>query len=176
MKGRKKAYNHPVSRHITLESWVDTLMDDCKNINLRPSDIIEAGVISLLKTGTKQTLPIMKAFLEVLDSRIEELTDIAEFYRKQVKTLENLPEKESPIVQSSPATSEKWYDNFHSVRLVGNEKIFLLAKSAYNENPNLFENLDDDTEINWSDLEKFYAIDAVMKAYGNNKTSQDVTV
>lgn len=171
MKGRKKAYDNPVSRHITMDSWIDDLITDCKYIQLRPSDILEAGLISILKSGTKQTLPIMKSFLEVLDSRIAELSNIAEDYRSQIKVIENLPENVPEKEDNPEPLSDKWYDNFHAVRFIGNEKIFLLAKNAYNEQPDLFENLDDKAERSWSEFEKFYAIEAVMKVFGTEKGS-----
>jgi hypothetical protein len=163
MKGRKPSFERPVQKNFTIEAWMVEIIDDLKKFGIRPSDIVQAGLIALFKAENKLPLPIIRAFLDTVSPKVEEMNEMLEYYKKIEQTLSTLNSSSNPETITITPYVRKWYDDFHAVKFLQSGNILLLEKSAYNKQPDLFEILDDDTTINWNKLEKFYAIEAVIK-------------
>jgi hypothetical protein len=172
-RGRRRVYDRPVARTISIESWVDSLIVDLKKMGLSTNDIIITGLMTTLKSEGKFPTHILKSLVITLDSRIAELQDLREYYDGMAKKLENLSEEKQKEAVPEPSARRHWTDEFHVVRLVGEQKYFWLEKAAYEKDPGLFEIMDPSLDIDCSNLEKYYSVDAVIKVQHQQESQKN---
>lgn len=172
MKGRKRVHDRPVARTFTIEAWMDELIEESKKFGIKPIDFIHAGLVSTFNAENKLPRALLKAFVNHARPKADDLLDIVQYYEKEIKTLESLPAIEQRKKMSEmPARPEKWFDSFHALKVLEStdtEKYILLLKSEYLKKPELFEIQDDNLEIDWNKLPKYYSIEAVQKVHSQN--------
>ena len=106
MKGRRRVHDHPVQRNITLEFWLDEMLDDCKRIGLRPGDIIQAGLISIFQSENKFPPALIKSFLTHIKPKEDTLKELREYYEKELQLIDTLPQK--PVKNNEDADCGVW--------------------------------------------------------------------
>jgi hypothetical protein len=175
MKGRKRVYEQRLQKNITIESWMAGILDDSKKFGMLPTDFIQMGMISMFKAENKLPLSMVRAFIEYIKPHVIEMNEILQHYEDLEKQLSNLPEPTGDH-DSIPAPKQShWSDDFHAVKLITDNKIFLLLKTEYAKDPALFEMMDEDQSISWVNLEKYYSLDAVIKVHNSQPEKKDVT-
>jgi len=169
MKGRKRQYDRPVYKNIAIESWAVDVIEECKKFGIKPNDIVIAGLISVLKSGKKMPLSILQSFVNAVQPKVDDLTESVDYFKKLIQTLESLPEpaQQQELIQM-PARGPKWFDDFHAVKFSETGDYLLIEKSAYQKQPTLFELQDDNLDLDWKKLPKYYAIEAVLKVHSQN--------
>lgn len=170
MKGRKTVHDRPVQRNFTIEFWMDTIVEECKKVGIRPGDIVQAGLLSLFKPGNKLPLSLMKAFIKNVQPKADDLVESIEYFKERIQELETKPD---PVQQQQelilmPPRIPKWFEDFHAVKFLETGDYLLLEKNAYQEQPALFELQNDNLDLNWKKLPKYYAVEAVMKQHSQN--------
>ena len=172
MKGRKRVHDRPVARNFTIELWMDNLIEESRKFGIRPVDIIYNGLLATFKTDKKLPQQLIDSFLIQASPKAEELNDIIEFYTKEKQRLSTIPEEAQRKEMSEiPARTDKWFDSFHALKVLEStdtEKYILLLKSEYLKKPELFEIQDDNLDIDWNKLPKYYSIEAVQKVHSQN--------
>lgn len=174
MKGRKHIFDNPVQKNFTIDLWMSNMIDECKKVGIRPIDIIQAGLISILQPENKLPAGLMKSFLNnYLQPKSNDLKDTIEYFEKYIQKIEAMPDsaQQKKELSEMPARAEKWFDSFHALKVLEStdtEKYILLLKSEYLKKPELFEIQDDNLEIDWNKLPKYYSIEAVQKVHSQN--------
>jgi hypothetical protein len=175
MKGRKRIYEQRIQKNITIESWMLGILDDSKKFGLLPTDFIQTGMISMFKAENKLPLSMVRAFIEYIKPHVTEMNEILQHYEELEKQLSNLPEVSGETDTEVSVRKSHWTDDFHAVKLMTTDKIFLLLKTEYSKDPNLFQVMDDDQSVSWTDLEKYYSLEAVIKVHNSQPEKKDVT-
>lgn len=170
MKGRKSVYDRPVQRNFTIEFWMDTLVEECKKFGIRPVDIVQAGLLSLFKPENKLPGSLMKSFVKNVQPKAEDLVESIEYFKERIREFElnPAPSQHQEELIHMPPRSTKWFEDFHAVKFLETGDYLLLEKNAYQEQPALFELQNDNLDLNWKKLPKYYAVEAVMKQHSQN--------
>jgi hypothetical protein len=170
MKGRKRHYERPVYKNIALESWVVDILDESKKFGIRPNEIIEAGLISILKSSDKMPLSLLRSFVNSIQPKVKDFVDTLDYFEKLIQRLESQPsitQQKLELAETQPRIP-KWFDDFHAVKFLETGDFILIEKTAYLEQPSLFEIQDENVNLDWKKLPRYYAIEAVMKVHSQN--------
>jgi hypothetical protein len=176
MKGRKRYYDNPVQKNFSVDSWVVSIIEECKKFGIKPNDIVIAGIRSILGSSDKLPVHIYEAFITAMQPKVDELTDSIDLFKELSKQaiISPAPSQQEKLIETTRA--QKRAEEYHVVRLKANKNngdVFLFEnEEEFKEHESLFENLDTETEIDCTKLPKFYSIIAVMKRYAQIKPEE----
>lgn len=176
MRGRKRVHDHPVARTITIEFWLDILMEECKKAGIRPGDIVQAGIMAIFNGENKLPPALYKSFLTHIKPKYESLKDTIEYFEREVQLQEAIPksrEREPEEIGRSPRSRVDTIEAFCAVKLLSAGEFLLLSKKEYEPHASIFELHDDNTDLDWTKLPRFYSVDAVLKYYSQKEPAKE---
>ena len=175
--GRRRIYDRPVARTVTIELWMDTMMEEAKKFGIRPVDIIQAGLISIFKSNDKMPANLVNSFVTHITPVVESMNDTLDYYTKLQQTLAVIPEQSQRREITKNALKRKtWIDDFHVVKFLRTGDYLLIDREEYQKQPALFELHDDDGSLNCKELPRYYSLDAILKYYNQEPPKGETTV